>query len=218
MRGIALILAFALFTGCIGGDKTDEPLETADDTSARDAPAAPGASTPPSPSASPARPTATSGAGAPANASVNESAPPMVSKIAYEWSSTLNPEACVPVAVLGCAGLLDNANWFDRPSIAGKVTHATLDLAWTAESTGASELRFVLVDAVACEGDGCWEGETIAEVSGASPLALDADVALAADHFLVVAVRPASMTPAPLYGFVHTEQSFSVTGEWTLES
>lgn len=213
MRLAATLLTMILLAGCIGGG--DDPVEAA----AADADAAGQAAASPAPApAAPAASASSSAAAKPADPDANATPVAPVS-VPYSWSSSLPPEVCAPVAVLGCAGLLAREGWYDMPATSGTFLHAKLDLSWTADTTGVQQMRFALFRAKPCEGDGCWEGEPIQEVIGASPLAIDADVpALGADEFLVVAARSASIVPDPAYGFAHTDQAFEVQGTFTVQS
>lgn len=139
-------------------------------------------------------------------------------EVPYSWSSTVTPEACIPLATLGCVRVQPADGWFDMPKFDGTPTHTSITLSWTAEPGGLPEIHFALVRANACEGEGCWSGEAVSSVEGVSPLALETDIpALSDGEFLVVVVRPMSTFPEPIYGYAHAEQSFSAEGKTTVQ-
>lgn len=222
MKFAASLLCLVLLTGCIGGGDEEEPVAPAD-TNDAGAPASTSSSTSPSPK--PASPTpaasrssnsTTTANPTPAASSDAAAAPaPELVTLPYEWTGGVVPEICIGLAP-SCVGLLANEGWFDMPALDGAPVSAKLELVWTPEATGIAEMRFVLLRATACEGDGCWQGEPIVQMIGASPLVIESDFELGDGEFLVVAARAASMLPEPLYGFVHTEQSFTATGQFVV--
>lgn len=220
MRLAASLLCIALLTGCIGGKdgETEEAVDQADTDGTTPTPSPNAPTRPASPTPASTKPTAAPTTSGSANATPPADAAPTLATLPYEWSSSIANEICVGATLIGCVGLVATEGRDDIPPFAGTPKSAKLELAWEAAPGGIGTMDFALVRAVACEGDGCWDGEAIVSVTGASPLTLESDIELAEGEFIVVYARPASMLPEPLFGYAHLESAFSVTGQFVVAS
>lgn len=204
---IIVIAATLLFAGCLG---QEEPIE---ESAAEEAPASASPS-----AASPTAPAPEETKDVPGVDQAEEEQTLTTIPYATEgqigagWCAPAGPNTCLTVG----PSVGDDRSWLKLEQD-GALVHASLTLTWEASSPTTEQLRFSLLRAKSC-GDGCTEGESVGEPAvGSSPLVLDMDVAAPAEgEWLELVVRPARLTPDPVYMQANLDQPFHVEGTLTV--
>lgn len=205
MRALALPLACVLLlAGCLGPEEPTTPA-----AEGGDADGAPAGDASPASSAQPkADASARVGAGGQGAASSVVSTP-------LSWDGSVGTGLCLPTGPGSCMGPglpVGDEDDFLPLEGPGNETRVDAALTWDPTTPGTQELDVLLLAYKSC-GDRCRESRILEVFTGASPLAISADIPpLEADEAFGLRVSQTPLTPDPIYAYVHLEQPFHLEG------